>query len=277
MFTLKLKNEYNNIIDLTVNEDKYQVTNVVGLNPPQAVISTSNNANLDGVVYNSSRLDKRNIVITVVIQDEQNRISLNRVVQTKKYIRVYYNNLYIDGYVESFEYDIFTEKCIAQISIICTNPYFINVNENTYTISAIDSVFKFPFSTSTSGILISDITYKYTSDLFVNGNYDSYCKIELTARNTVVNPIIKNVTTNQIMIINTTITTDDTIVISTQKGNKYIHKHNNNTITNIIGSLDYLSKFITLVPATNTIETGAESGSEYLDAKIIYHDCYIAI
>ena len=63
MYRLTLENEFHSQIELTGQEDKWQVTNVTGLNPPPAVISTSVIPNFDGERFNASRLDKRNIVI----------------------------------------------------------------------------------------------------------------------------------------------------------------------------------------------------------------------
>lgn len=48
MFTLKVENAKGAILELTNNEENYQVTNIEGLNPPNANINTANYANGDG-------------------------------------------------------------------------------------------------------------------------------------------------------------------------------------------------------------------------------------
>lgn len=280
MFSLKLENEYNNSIELTGNEDKFQVTNITGLNPPNAIISTSTNYNFDGVRYNSSRLDKRNIVITLVIQDsvEQNRMLLNSVVFPKRYIKTYYKNnskdLYIEGYVESLEYDIFSEKCVSQISIICTNPYFVAKDITTNTLSSVVNLFEFPFSTTSQGIPISEYIGVMSKDIINYGNAESGVLIELEARNTVVRPSLLNLTTMESMTIDTELNAGDRILINSFKGEKYIRKDCNCVQSNLINSLEQGSKWIKLVSGSNRLSYSAMYGAENLDVIFKHHDLF---
>ena len=47
MFTLKVENTRGAVLELTDNEENYQVTEISGLNPPNANINTSSYANGD--------------------------------------------------------------------------------------------------------------------------------------------------------------------------------------------------------------------------------------
>ena len=56
MFSLKVENAKGAILELTNDETNFQVTNVEGLNPPNAPINTSDFANGDGSAFNSSKI-----------------------------------------------------------------------------------------------------------------------------------------------------------------------------------------------------------------------------
>ena len=100
MFTLKIENIKNNILELTQNENKYQVLSVKGLNPPNAQINRSTVAGLDGSKFNSSKLEERNIVITLKLNGEieTNRIDLYKFFNTKQWCKIYYKNESRDVY-----------------------------------------------------------------------------------------------------------------------------------------------------------------------------------
>lgn len=149
MFTLKIENENGDRLELTHNPN-YNVK-VTGLEPVKADITTAKVANRNGVRYVSSRKQPRNVVITVYINEpvEANRIELYKYVKSKEWLRIYFKNksrdVYVDGYVESFECDLFKQTQTAQISVICPNPQLIDVESNVEDISTIKPMFSFPF------------------------------------------------------------------------------------------------------------------------------------
>ena len=53
MFTLIAENKYGQQLELTHNS-AYEVIEIDGLDPPDAIINTTRNANADGSVFNSS-------------------------------------------------------------------------------------------------------------------------------------------------------------------------------------------------------------------------------
>ena len=76
MFTLKVENIKGAVLELTDNEEDYQIANIEGITPPNANINTSTYANGDGSAFNSSKIPNREIVITVYINGDvsQNRL-----------------------------------------------------------------------------------------------------------------------------------------------------------------------------------------------------------
>ena len=73
MFTLEIENTKGTRLELTDNENNFQVTNIEGLNPPNANINTSNYANSDGSSFNSSKIENRQIVITIALNGDIER------------------------------------------------------------------------------------------------------------------------------------------------------------------------------------------------------------
>lgn len=114
-------------IDFT-NNANFCIYKIDGLAPPGATLNFSTIANVDGEVYNSGRINKRNIVLYIKMfpDVEQNRNALYEHFPLGKVVRIYFRNglhdVYIDGYVETFECDLFSNNEAAQVSIICNDP-----------------------------------------------------------------------------------------------------------------------------------------------------------
>ena len=83
MYSLSVENTYGDILELT-NNPAYCITNVDGIDPPDATINTARNAGADGSVFNSAYMNNRTITITMAINGpaEANRIELYRSVCT---------------------------------------------------------------------------------------------------------------------------------------------------------------------------------------------------
>ena len=245
MAIFKVENEYNNQLQLSQNENKWQLTSVIGLNQPPANIATSIIPNFDGARFNSSRLEPRNIVITLAIKGniETNRMLLNSVIFSKRYIKVYYQNnslnVYQEGYVESFEYDVFEQGVMAQISIICPDPFWRDVETNISVLTPIINLFEFPFTIPEEGIPFGEIIANITNIIQNNGSANTGTIITINSDYTVLNPSITNITTGQTMLINEELANNSQIIISTIRGKKSIymdgitmnHFFNFNTVT----------------------------------------------
>ena len=89
---------------------------------------------------------------------ETSRINLYKYISTGAWIRVFFKNctrnVYIDGYVESFETDLFARTQVAQVSILCPAPAFIDAQEMTVVNSVSTPKFSFPFYTLIASNLV---------------------------------------------------------------------------------------------------------------------------
>lgn len=161
MYTLIAQNKYGQQMELTHNE-AYVIESIEGIDPPEAVINTTRNANSDGSVFNSSYVDNRQIIITLAINGpaEANRIQLYKYFKNKYPVRLYYKNntrnVYIDGYCKNVQIEFFNKKQIAQITIICPEPFFNGSEKEVVDFSSVNGLFEFPFSVEESGNLLSN-------------------------------------------------------------------------------------------------------------------------
>ena len=281
MPVFSIENEFNNSLQLTQQENRWQVLSVTGLNPPPAAIATSIIPTFDGERFNSSRLQARNVVINLAINGnaEENRMALNKVVLPKRYIKVKYKNntkdVFIEGFVESFEYDVFEDNKIkAMASILCPDPYWKDAAETEASMKKIINLFEFPFSIPPEGIAISELLNNTEGEILNQGSIQSGCMITIEAINSVLNPYIENITTGEKMIINKELTRGDVLTINTNRGNKSVKLYADGTTTNIINDLDESSKWITLEIGANKIIYGAEYGEENMSIKIQFRNLY---
>lgn len=158
MYQIAIQNATGDRLELTENKD-YIVT-ASGLSPENANIVTTTVANMPGAKYISSKKQKRNIVLMIYPQRdiETSRINLYKYISTGAWIRALFKNgtrnVYIDGYVESFETDLFARTQVAQVSILCPAPAFIDAQEMTVVNSVSTPKFSFPFYTLIASNLV---------------------------------------------------------------------------------------------------------------------------
>lgn len=266
MYSLKVENDRGDTLELT-NNPNYTVFKIEGLNPPKATINDSANTTTDGSSINSVRLEKRNIVIYAAIERdvEANRINLYKYFPVKKTVKLYFSNesrdVYIEGTVEVIECDHFSEKQVAQISLICPQPYFKSVEELVSIFSDISPLFSFPFSISKAGVEISAITANARKSIINTGDIEGGVIIKLFAIGTVVNPILYDVLKRTHLKLNFTMLPSDTIVINTNVGKKSIELIRNGLSYNALGYMLPDSTWFTLQAGDNVFTYDADSGN----------------
>lgn len=278
MFELKIENKYRDQLKLTNNPN--YIVEATGLSPVTSEIITIKVANYSGERYVSSRQQSRNIVLNIYVNEpvEINRISLYNYIKSHDFIRVYYKNnsrdVYIDGYVESFELNHFEQTQTAQVSIICPQPNFLDVSDIEVSNINVIKGFYYPFDTVTNNIQFGEINedgtimINNTSDDDIGFIYQIHCRGE------VINPFIYQTETNQYFKINKRFKADDVITIDTRRGKKSVIVTYRGVETNIINSVNDVSKWLQLQAGYNHITQGAESGAEYMDSTVIYTNEY---
>lgn len=276
MYTLIAQNKYGEQLELTHNE-AYVIESIEGLDPPDAVINTTRNANADGSVFNSSYVDNRQIIITLAINGpaEANRINLYKFFKAKYPVRLYYKNatrdVYIDGYVKSIPIEFFNKKQIAQITILCPSPFFNGTNDEIVDFSNVESLFEFPFSIE-EPIEFGEILVQNELNIINNGDVETGFIINIKARGSFTNPTIYSVDTNEYIKLNISLNTGDEIYINTKKKQKTIQLTSNGETSNIIGNLASGSTWFVLTPGDNIFGVTADTTPENMDVYCVLTD-----
>lgn len=277
MYTLSVKNQYGEVLQLTQN-DAYSIKSVIGLDPPDAIINTTRNAGQDGSRYNSSYLDNRVITITLAVNypAEANRIQLYKYFRSKLPVTLYYSNgsrdVFINGYVQSMQVAYFDKKETVQITILCPDTLFSGQGYGYANMSNILDEFEFPFSIAEEGIPFSDILAAQEKNVINYGDIETGALITIEARGTVENPEIFNSETAAYMMIQTDLEEGDLVTINTRPGQKSITLNRAGVITSLIGSLTEGSTWLQLLPGDNIFGAYADTGLEYMDVnfEVIY-------
>lgn len=285
MLKVIIENEKGEQLLLT-NEIKFSIESITGLNPPAATLSTTENVG-DGSQFQHQRTPYRNVVINMSINGdvESNRQELYNYVQTGKHIKIYIEtfqkNVWITGYVETCEADNFQMSTPCQISVMCVDPWWKDLVESIETINTVKGMFYFPYYTITPKP-ISIYEKLQILNLLNKGNVESGMTIELTARGTVVNPIVYNRETREFIGVGTsekpfTMIYGDKVIITTYPNNKKIKLVREAIETNIFNYLKPNSKFLQVGVGDNVFTYSVDEGSEYFDIAFKYYSQYKGI
>ena len=278
-YELKVKNDRGEVLSLSTSPT-YNVYKVTGLQPPAVSINSSVNATTDGSTVNSLRAGTRNIVLYMTLEGdvEKSRINLYRYFPLKKRITLYFKNgsrdVYIEGYVETIECDLFTNKQIAQISILCPQPYFKGVDELVSYFNEVNALFEFPFSMPAEGVELSSITANVRKSIINSGDVESGLIIDLYAVGDVVNPVIYDTFKRTSIKLLFSMRKGDRIVINTNAGSKSIVLIREGITTNVMGYMTPDSTWLTLEAGDNVFTYECDSGSSNLQltftASVLY-------
>lgn len=269
----------------------FAVRSITGLGAGKASINTTEIATNDGSMFNSARLDSRNIVISLLflwkdsIEDVRQLSYKYFPIKRKVTLLIETDNrlAQIDGYVESNEPTIFSKEEGSDISIICPDPFFYSAGSNGITttlFSGVEPMFEFPFCNDSliQPLLMMGSIQNFTDKVIT---YDGDSEIGMTMSIFATGPAtqitIYNTNTRETMKIDTdkieTITgsgivAGDEIVICTVKGRKSITLIREGLRTNILNCLDKNTDWFTLSKGENIFAYSAETGGNNLQFKI---------
>lgn len=281
MFNLIVQTQNGEILDFAKSTDKYDILSVEGISSPDTTINTSNLYFGDGCVVNSTKVEKRNIVINLNIKKpiEKNRIELYRFFACNANITLYWSNdtrdTYIAGFVEKFETNLFDKVQQPQISIICPQPYFISTDTDIVKFSENEELFEFPFSIEyPPGVAMSEIKSQKVQSVDV-GEAVTGIKIKISAvGGSVKNPSITNRTTGETFTVEYTMSQNQQLLINSTIGEKSIYLLNGSTKNNILARRKLGSKWTTCLPGQNYFSCDAETGAENMIVEYIINKKY---
>lgn len=286
MFSLKVENAKGAILELTNDETNFQVTNVEGLTPPNATINTSDFANGDGSAFNSSKIPNREIVITVYINGDvqTNRLTLYQYFRNKNWCKIYYTDdqrdVYIEGYVQAFEAPIFTQKQVAQISILCPDPYFKDIETIVKSISKALKKFTFPFSINIGEpIAFSEIELEKITNVINESESETGLIVKVTFMGRVDKLEIRNIDNGQNFIIDYNFMANDKLVINCNRGSKSVILTRDAVEYNLIPYVRSGSTFFQLGIGDNNFSFLADDGTSDMsvDIQFNYYKVYLGV
>lgn len=282
MYTAYLENSAGEILYLTQSEQQWQVVNIEGLDSPTAVVNVTDIATLDGGKFNSARLPKRNIVITLRLNGEveENRLMIYHLFRTKEAVTFYYANdslsVKIDGIIEATSCPIFTNNEVMQISIICPYPYFRALESTETPISNRHPLFKFPFAINLNEPMpFSDYSENRITTVINDSQTEQGCIIQITAlpndTGYVSGVAITNADTGDALIINQQIPENAVVTVNTVKGQKSVTmKRVDGTVRNIFNTVQLGSVFFQLAVGVNRFTYTAGGGDQDKDVEIVF-------
>lgn len=264
------------------------ITDMSGLGPPKANINTTTISSGDGSIYNSARLDDRNITIKLLFADapsiEAARQNTYRYFPVKKPITLKIDtdnrSVYTVGYVESNEPTIFSDKESCQISIICPDSHFYSNALNETVFYRIEPDFEFPFSNeslSENLLNFGNIMIDKARNIYYDGDDEIGIVIKIHALGDISDITIWNTKTKEKMkiyadklktITGSALKNGDDIIINTEDGYKSVKLLREGKYTNIINCIDRFSDWFKLSKGSNTMAFEADDGNNNIVFKI---------
>lgn len=138
---VEIRNPAGALLTLELDDisDGIVLQEISGLDPVKATIVSSSFANADGSQYHSSRRENRNILLTLglepdyvttTVQDLRNLLYEYLMPRQEVNLRFYNSSgliVNISGRVETFESALFVREPVVEISIICFDPDFVEL------------------------------------------------------------------------------------------------------------------------------------------------------
>lgn len=270
------------------------IQNIEGLGPVKANINFTELATSDGALDNTSRLTTREISIDLCPIDlydiEETRLLIYKMFPAKQMIRFQiktdHRECYTNGRVESVEPIIFSERETISVTILCPDPYFYALYDESIIFSGVEHLFEFPFenaSLTEKKIVFGEILFDKERQLWYDGDVEVGIRILIHLTGAVKGLVIYNSGTRDIMIINdirfhdlmgSYLKQGDDIEITTVRGMRRIILIRNGMKYNIINALERPIGWITITRGMNVFCFSATEGSARVDLKIEYQIVY---
>jgi len=239
-------------LELDTTDDGLIVQDIDGLDPVKATLVSSSFAQLDGGLYQSSRRELRNIVMTIglepdysttSVRDLRNQLYVFFMPKSAVNLRFFMEDdlvASIDGRVETFDTILFTKEPKVVISLICFDPDFVDLTPVQVlgdTVETTDEITVQYDGTVPTGILFS---------LMVDRTLEEFT-IYHRAGDDVVNTL--DFAAN--------LEADDILVINTVTGSKAVSLTRSSVVSSLLYGMSPQSIWIELQPGVNYIRVFA--------------------
>jgi hypothetical protein len=269
------------------NDAGLLISKIDGITPGNVQVNSQDYALLDGGVYNSSRMETRNITIEFYYgfnpHIESSRHLAYRYFPVKTEVRLDFltdeRHLSIWGYVESNDTQIFSQQEKGQVSIVCVDPYFYEQTPVSYIIGSSTKEFEFPWSNESLTeplICFGDYGPRALYEVNYQGDIEvgAVIRVHFKKIQTVPKITIFDVSHNKKLVLDfediksktsvTLIGQYSDIVFSSVRGQKDIYYERYGQRKSIIGAFDVMNfPWMYLTPGENLF--GYDAEQQYLD------------
>lgn len=249
--------------------DSLLIRNVTGLNPPDIDLFIGEYSR-DGGTYQGRRVGNRNIVMTIDLNPNPalgETVSGLRDLLYKTFVDPLVNADHIElvlreddgrvrniyGYCEKFETEVFQIETMAQISMICPDPYIRDLDE-TSLVNASSTWISVPF------------TY--------NGTAETGFKTQIILSNN--SPVLNVRNNDQVMVFNYAFQANDIVNINTRRGERDATVTRGGVTTSLLPALTATSPWLELHSQSNTLNVYGTLASDYIAGvkSLVYRASY---
>lgn len=280
------ENSYGYKLEFASHEPFY-LDSYSGIHEYAGSVATIKSAFGVGVSYIGTSVNKRNINLVIafcndeLMQKRKNQLYNIFPLKDNGTLYFYEGDIErkINYYVESLSPTQKGKYIYYTISLICPSPYFMDSNETIATLNNWDKLFEFPLEIPDgAGIEFGSKNESTVIEINNDSHIDYGLTITFSSNGTVVNPGIKNNSTNEELKLNYTLEINEKIMVTTYiDDKKIIHIDSNGVETNITNSLIFGTKFLQVPNGFNKYIATAESGLSNLDLSISYYNYYEAV
>lgn len=269
------------------------VFNLEGLGPPVASVNGVGGPGFDGIRVNSVRADSRTLSLSLAVQgfgsvEESAKALIYKFFPIKRSIIFGVEtdaiSLFTEAYVEQNEFNQFAKVENATISLICANPYFKELAEREYSITASSGIpqFQFPFSNEslTADLLeFGFVTTIPTAYVYYTG-VPTGCYISMEFQGYVEVVSISNINGDQRMYVDLSggetalggpIQAGDRLLIDTHVGSKSAWLVRGGNRVNVINGIGLYDDWIQLLPGNNILVVQADVGTDLIETDVRFN------
>lgn len=308
--SIAVTNHLNETVNLSLTDPwdtGLIIESIDGLGPPKANISSTDLAMGDGAVFNSSRIEKRNIVfhfiltpvmdgVRVVKTIEQVRLDMYRYFQLKKPHTIIFETdtrrVEIVGYVESNEPKLFSNMETAGVSFICPNPFFFAKSRQAV-LNGVNAMFEFPFSNEGDDpkLIFGEYSENVGEGIPYHGDVDSGVVMTIYAHGPASNIRVVNMLSRERFIIDTSkigaifddgnsdVIDGDVLIFSSMPGEKTAIMRRNGKEKSILPTISRTGEWLHLVNGNNVFyyKCDPSTGEANLKIEIVGYLLYEGI
>lgn len=234
----------------------YLVQSIEGLDPVPANIVSSSFARLDGEQYQSSRREKRNVILRLGLEPDYSTMTVRQLRDNlynwfmpprNSNLRFYTDDMPtvdISGRVETFDCPLFVKEPVATISLLCFNPDFyepveVEISGNTVSSGVMGTI-------DYEGTVDTGIVFSIAINRSITG-FTIYHQPEgVQVRS---------------MVVAGAFVAGDVVEISTVPGNKYANLTRGSVVTSVLYTVSPYSDWTRLQPGDNDLRVYAEGAA----------------